>query len=76
MNAILTQLTYPTHLTGFATFPIALKYSFIPKMAMMANAISTIYLFPINKIIRTNGNPNNPEVILFQSMFLFIKNIC
>ena len=70
--AILKQLAYPTHLTGFATLDIALKYSLTAKSAIITNAISTTILFPIRKIANTSGNPNSPDVNLFISIFYFI----
>ena len=69
INAMLRQLAYPTHLTGFATFSIALKYSLIANTAIIAKAMSTTILFPSNKIITTKGNPNKLVVILFTFIF-------
>ena len=69
INAILKQLTYPNHSTGFATFFMALKYSLIASNAIIANAMSTIILFPNKRIINTSGKPNNPDVILFISIY-------
>ena len=72
IKAILKQLKYPTHFTGLHTFEIALKYSYIPNIATIDINTSTIYLLPIKKIITTNGNPNNADVILFTSIFSLV----
>ena len=66
--AIEEHAVYPSHLTGFASFDTALKYSCIPSIAINAKNISTTYVFPNANIITTNGNPNSADVTLFISI--------